>query len=506
MLQIEQVQDLETLRQIARIQERENVRLRERLQQLLREIAQLRGQDDEQAQRRLQFELERLEKLLSPKEREQTGRTEPRSTGENPSGDSEHARRHGHGPRPQARLPVQEKVYELPPSERTCPVCQGTLLEMGNQTEDSEEITVIEPQYVLVQQKRQKYRCRCNAAVVTAPGPLKLQPGGRYSLEFAVHVATSKFVDHTPLERQVSIMRRGGLEIDSQTLWDQTDVLAGPLVPVRDALKQQVLQSPVVFADETGWRLIQKGGSQHWTLWEVASEDAVFYQLAPDRSNATGRTLLGDYHGTVMADGYGVYESLSAEGMRFKLANCWAHAGAKFKEIQENFPQVREVLDLIHKLYEVEQQVPDLRPWTPAAQRAEILELRAKLRREQSKPVIDAIRDWLYTQYGLPESGFGAAVRYVLNRWQTLKTFLGDPRVPLSNNAAERNLRGAVLGRKNFNGCRSKRGMEVAALFYTLFGSAKLCGVDPHDYVLHAARAMIQDGTVLLPHSLMPAE
>ena len=209
MLQIEQVQDLETMRQIARLQERENLRLRERLQQLLREIAQLRGQPAEQAQRRLEFELERLQKLLSQKERELVGRTEPaQGSTDKTSGDAEPKPRRGHGPRSQPQLPLEERVHELPESERTCPTCQGTLEPMGDQSEDSEEITVIEPRYVLVKHRRRKYRCRCNAAVVTAPGPPKLQPGGRYSIEFAVHVAIAKFLDHLPLERQVRMMGR----------------------------------------------------------------------------------------------------------------------------------------------------------------------------------------------------------------------------------------------------------------------------------------------------------
>ena len=65
-------------------------------------------------------------------------------------------------------------------------------------------------------------------------------------------------------------------------------------------------------------------------------------------------------------------------------------------------------------------------------------------------------------------------------------------------------VRGVVVGRKNHYGSRSKRGTEVAALFYTLFESAKLSGVEPKAYVLKAALAAIRKpGTITLPQDLL---
>ena len=92
----------------------------------------------------------------------------------------------------------------------------------------------------------------------------------------------------------------------------------------------------------------------------------------------------------------------------------------------------------------------------------------------------------------------------MLGLWPGLTRFLDDPRIPLDNNATERGLRGMVVGRKNHYGSRSKRGTEVAALFYSLIESAKLCGVEPKAYLLHAARAALANpGTVTLPHALL---
>jgi transposase len=138
---------------------------------------------------------------------------------------------------------------------------------MGEQTEDCQEITVVERQYVLVTHKRHKYRCRCNAQVQTAPGPLKLIPGGRYSLEFAIQVVLDKYLFHLPLERQVRMMLRLGLEVDSQTLWDQIQALERILNPAYALIHAHLLSAQVLHADETPWPLLKKGGSQ--TLYQI---------------------------------------------------------------------------------------------------------------------------------------------------------------------------------------------------------------------------------------------
>src|SRR5207249_10523515 len=139
-------------------------------------------------------------------------------------------------------------------ADRKRRVCGGKLDEMG-QFEESEEVTVVERSFVLVKHRRTKYRCRCNACVETALGPPKLKAGCRYSPEFAVEVVTGKYLDHIPLERQVRIMAREGLNVDSQTLWDQTETVARLLAPAARALHDRVLAAEVVHADESWWRL-----------------------------------------------------------------------------------------------------------------------------------------------------------------------------------------------------------------------------------------------------------
>jgi transposase len=162
------------------------------------------------------------------------------------------------------------------------------------------------------------------------------------------------------------------------------------------------------------------------------------------------------------------------------------------------------VLDLIGQLYAVERACPGIEAGVSDESRAEALALRATARRERSAALVAAIHAWAHRQRPLPESSLGKAIAYMLGLWPGLTRFLDDPRIALDNNATERALRGMVIGRKNHYGSRSKRGTEVAALFYSLIESAKLCGVEPKAYLLSATSAALRNpGTVTLPHALL---
>lgn len=496
MLRIEQIEDHDTLRQAAILLDRENRKLHQKVLELTEEIARLNGKDASAAQLQLAF----LKELLASREKALFGDKSERRSREDDaaaaSGSEEKTKQRGHGPKRQPNLPIVEREHSLDEADQACPKCGGTLAEIPGQTEDSEEITVVERSFVLVKNRRKKYRCACNGCIETAPAPPKLTTrsdgrGRRYSIEFAVEVAVGKYLDHLPLERQVRIMRREGLDIDSQTLWDQIEAVARILRTARDALEKYVVSAPVIGADETWWRLMETKGSKRWCVWSKAREDAVVYTILDSRSQDAARQVLNGYSGIVIADGYGVYEALVKPngGGAFTLAHCWAHVRRKFVEAEPNFPEpCKEILDLIGKLYDVER---DARV-APAAL--------AELRKQRSKPLVEAIHEWALSQRVLRESGLGKAIAYMLGMWPGLTRFLGDPRIPIDNNGTERALRGIVVGRKNHYGSRSKRGTEVAALFYSLLESAKLAGVEPREYLIEAVRAAVTSRPVVLPH------
>jgi transposase len=486
MIDLTQERNVETLRQISLLLERENQRLITKTLELMAENARLRGLPDPQqlALTELRALEQRRVKLFAPAAAAKPARR-PRT---------------GHGPRSQPTLPVVEIRHELPADRRVCPACGGELTEMAGQTEDSERVTTVKLTYQLEHHRRQKYRCACNGTVVTAPGPVQVIPGGRYAPEFGIGVAVAKYTDHLPLERQVRMMAREGLIVDSQTLWDQLDAIAHHLEPTYEALGRRALEAPVINVDETRWAIMGTPKPAAGTVWGVHAPTVSFYRILPGKSTDEGREVLGDYTGIVVADGFAVYEVLARDGPGLTLAHCWAHAKRKYDEVAANWPTAcAEIGELIGELYAIERLLPGPFPGDAATQ-----VLRQQLRTERSQPVLDRIWRWSTEQVGLPRSDFGKAVRYMLERWAGLTLFVSDPRIPLDNNAAERALRGPVVGRKNHYGSRSQRGTQVAALFYTLCETAKLVVVDPHAYLLHALYAAIaRPGAVTYPEELL---
>ena len=400
----------------------------------------------------------------------------------------------GHGPREQAELETEEIAHDVPPEARTCPCCGGELHPLGDEAEVSELITVSARAFVRQIHKRLKYRCACNAAVVTAPGPQRLVPGGRYSPAFAIEVGIGKYHDHLPLERQAQIMRRDGLAIDSQTLWDQVEALAGHLTPTYEAIIAAILAEPVIHCDETRWPLLAGGKTKENKLfqaWGLVGAGMVAYRILDSRGKAAAASVLGDFSGVLLADGYTVYQSLANEHGRFVVANCWAHVRRKLVECQDNFPAEAEAgLGMIGELYAVEREA------TP--------ETLATLRAERAAPVVDKLMAWgRAIQAGaLPQSGIGKAVAYMLKLEAGLRRYLTNPRIPIDNNRLERALRGLALGRKNHYGSRSRRGTEVAAIMYTLMESAKLAEVSSRAYLQAIVELAIRTpGAVLMPGS-----
>ena len=192
-------------------------------------------------------------------------------------------------------------------------------------------------------------------------------------------VATDKYADHLPLERQVARFERLGLEVTSQTLWDLLAALYQLLLPSYLALRTYLLEQEVLGADETPWRVMGKGRSAQWYVWALTGLGAVFYLVAPTRGRGAARALLQNYDGVVMADGYTVYKSLELAGKqpvqatlidldpaamadgdealpipRYTLVTCWMHARRGFFQAEKNHPAAAGALDLIAELYRIE--------------------------------------------------------------------------------------------------------------------------------------------------------
>jgi transposase len=483
-IDLKRTKDRETLRQIAILQDAEIRRLHQKLQALVEENAKLKGASSEELKEQLRL----IEKELAEASNRAAGGSERRPRPDSESGDQKKPHK-GHGRQPQAALPVIEVPHLLDVPDQICTDCGGPLKEWEGQFEESEEIDVVEVQYVRKRHRRQKYRCSCGGKIETALGPTKLIPGGRYSLDFAIHVAISKYLDHLPLERQLRRMKRQGLIVESQTLWDQTWALALQLESTAARIHTHVLQQEVAVGDETHWkRLEQKKNGFTWTL---VAKDATSYKVLPTRSNTSADEVLEGFQGVLVTDGYAIYPSQSKK-RGFVLAHDWCHVRRKFLEAEPTSPkEAKAFLDDIGKLFLIERELVD-KP----------MELIRERRQAESKPLVNAIGQRAKELQVLPGTPIADAIRYLDNQWAGLIVFVADPRVPITSNAAERALRSPVLGRKNYLGSRSDRGMKVAGILYTVLATCVQNDVEPGAYLRQAVDAALRGEQVKLPHEL----
>jgi transposase len=471
--------DIEHLRRVALAQQVQIEQLLRVLKSKCEELEALKGNPEE-----LQQTLALIETLTKQK----TAAAEA-VTGAFKKGKADRKKREQFGPTEQPNLPHVEAVFELDTADRTCPSCGGPLQPMEGQFEESEMIDFVEISYRVVK-VRQKYVCRCGGCVETAPGPERATRGGRYSLAFAIKVALDKYLDHIPLARQERILRRHGVEVTTQTLWDQLSALGYRLAATEVALFAHAIAQPVIGLDQTSWPKLEADATKPWQMWCITAPGVVCHRIKDDKGAATFRELVGGYNGTIVCDALKTHEAGARDGPGITLAGCWAHVYRKFEEAAPDHPEAELALKWIGELYEIDEKVGG------------DLSRRAELRRTESREVLAQLKTWLWSQAVLKTLSIGKAAAYAIANWERLTRFADNALIPLDNNGTERAIRGPVVGRKNHYGSKSRRGTEVAAILYTLVETAKLHSVDPAKYLLEAVRASDR-GETLFPWRML---
>ena len=369
-------------------------------------------------------------------------------------------------------------------------------VEVKNFYDESVEITVIEREYKKLLHRRKKYKLKTEFAetsekqvIVTAEGANKLLPGATYSIDFASSVVSDKYVSHMPLERQTRQMESLGLKkLSTKVLYNVCMTASVHLEELAERIKNEILGSKLcVHADETPWPIQIKEQDSGY-MWVISSQAGSYYFFEPTRSGFVIKDVMKNYEGPVLVDGYTGYNRIGKMENIF-LAYCWAHVRRKFADIEKNFPsECKEILDLIDELFRIERKAKTY------------VELK-KLREEESKPLVEKIKLCLdeTIEKFRPEDGLTGAINYALNYWSGLIEFLEDVRIPLSNNEAERAIRHAVMGRKNFYGSRTHNGADIAAIFYTIIESCKKVEVDPRTFINMALKLANKGEVVQTP-------
>ena len=314
-------------------------------------------------------------------------------------------------------------------------------------------------------------------------------------------VLVAKYADHLPLYRQEAIFGRAGLAIPRSTLAQWVGSCGVQLQPLVDAMRTELLQRRVLHADETPVSMLKPGnGKAHRAyLWAYATGafeniKAVVYDFCESRSGEHARRFLGDWRGSLTCDDFSGYKALIASGVT--EVGCLAHARRKFFDLHAaNQSQIAEVaLQQFARVYEIEREVKEI-----------ATDQRQTIRQQQTKPLLDALHQWMVLQrQKVPEGSASAkALDYSLRRWEALTRFVDDGQLPVDNNWIENQIRPIAIGRNNWLFAGSLRAGQRAAAVMTLIQSARLNGHDPYAY-LKDVLARLPTQRVSLVHELLP--
>ena len=399
---------------------------------------------------------------------------------------------------------LPRRKQTIPPPETICPVCGGELKALG---EDVTEILEYVPAHFhVIQQVRPKRACAHCDQIVQAPAPSRPIARGLAGPGLLAHVLVAKYCDHLPLYRQEDIYAREGVELDRATLADWVGGASQLLAPLVEEIRRHVLGAAKLHADDTPVPVLAPGLGKTKTgrLWTYVRDDrpagdrtppAVWFAYSPDRKGEHPQGHLHAFTGTLQADAYAGFDAVYETG-RVRQAACWAHVRRKFYdlEVAHHSPVAQEALERIGARYAIEREIRG----RPADERRAIRQARAR-------PLLESFRTW--RESCLPKlsqkSDTTAAVKYALSRGEALTRYLEDGRLEIDNNNAERALRAAALGQKNYLFAGSDAGGERAAILYSLIGTAKLNGLDPESY-LRDVLARIADHPINRIAELLP--
>lgn len=419
----------------------------------------------------------------------------------------------------------RERVVMDPPT--ACECCGGTRLrKLG---EDVTRTLETSPRlWKVIETVREKFSCRDCEKISQVPAPFHVIPRAWAGPSLLAMIVFEKFGQHQPLNRQAERYALEGAPIALSTMADAVGAVCATLDPLRRLIEAHVTAAERLHGDDTTVPVLAQGKTDTGRLWTYVRDDkpfsgaeppaAIFY-YSRDRRGEHPQAHLAGYAGILQADAYDGYNKLYRADRKpgpIREAACWVHARRPFfamADIEENArrkaagkkeiplsPIAVEVVRRIDALFAIERAINGQRP-----------EGRLEARKSASRPLVDDLHSYLREQVAKLSRGhdLAKAIQYMLRRWPAFTLFLEDGRVCISNNAAERSLRGVALGRKSWLFCGSDRGGHRAAAMYSLVVTCKMNGVDPQawlaDVLSRIAGHPVHRLDELLPWNWRPA-
>jgi transposase len=410
-----------------------------------------------------------------------------------------------------ADLPREQIVHDLGDDEKIC-ACGHALHRIGEDI--SEKLEFIPAQVKVIQHVRCKYACRaCEGAVKMASLPAQPISKSIASPGLLAHVLVSKYSDHLPLYRQEQLLQRMGVEIARATLCFWVLSSAEVLRPLRDLLKEDIINNGYTQTDETPVQVLNEPNKPNtsksfmWVYYGgTPDKKSIVYDYQPTRSGQAAADFLADFKGVLQTDGYGGYNSFDSKPNVIHIG-CFAHCRRKFAEIikvSQSPGKALVAVNYIRQLYAVEKE---------SRENHLSHEQRYLLRQLRAGPVLLEFKSWLdETHHQVPpQSHISKAIAYALNQWPLLIRYIDYGFVEIDTNRLENSIRPFALGRRNWLFMGSDKGAEAGAIIYSLLATCKANLIEPYAYLKYVLDQLPQCKTdearkKLLPYAVDPLE
>jgi transposase len=353
-------------------------------------------------------------------------------------------------------LPRRRIVHPAPTS---CPCCGGTKLsKIGEDV--TETLDVIPRQWFVTEHVREKFSCRSCETITQPPAPFHVIARGFAGPSLLAMMLVEKYANHQPLNRQSEHYAREGIELSVSTMADHVGACAAVLTPLYELIKAHVFAAARIHGDDTTVPVLAKVKTRTGRIWTYVRDDrpfggadppaAVFF-YSPDRASIHPEQHLAGYSGILQADAYAGFNTLYEPDRKpgpITEAGCWAHARRKLFELADVVSKARkakpttispiafEAVQRFDAIFALERSINGLPP-----------EARVAARRKDIAPLVNDLIDWMKRERGKlsRHNEVAKAMNYMLKRIDVFTRFLEDGRICLSNNAAERELRGIAM-------------------------------------------------------------
>jgi len=398
----------------------------------------------------------------------------------------------GHGRTMASQLSQRSETVALDPAQ--CATC-GLDFGLLSSTEDSEVLEIEVRAYRrVIRRQRYRPRCGCVPGIVTAPPPPRLINRGKFGLSVWVNVLLDKFLYGRPSHRLLQDLSDHGLDMSPGTLAGGLQALAPLFEPLDQALLHKLRSEAHWHADETRWAVFadREGKVGHrWYLWVFHSPAVVHYVLDPTRSADVIEGELGDMDsGIISCDRYASYKKFARLHPGVALAFCWAHQRRDFLDLANGHPELlpwaMTWVDAIAELYRLNRRRLQASAGSSAraAHHADVQQAVQHMATRRIKALADP-------QLAAPAA---KVLRSMAVHWSGLTLFLDHPDVPMDNNLAERAVRPAVIGRKNFYGSGSEWSGQLMATMYSLLMTARRWRLNPRSWLTCYLQACADNG------------